>query len=247
MVIISPRRRVAERLLLTLVCTISACVAVPVAAFATNTSATRVYLRASEAYAQSEESQIGAIVAAMNAREGEVAAGCPGALAYAPRDSSFESLTEELGISDWYAELAPMRQQQLRSAAAIGGLHWSDRRITKLVRSEAAEERGDAALVLPDVCAAIVTWREGAYAALPASVTAFLTHVEALSAGSTIGRAEEQRETVILHLLARYEDPAEKRFAGRVMRLMARVEKRVVAAGDAANRRLAAAMGVVEL
>lgn len=239
----------STRSLLGLACAISACAAAPTTATASahDTAATRAYLRASEAYVHSGQQLMGKMIDAIDAYEGEVAAQCPGALTYAPRDASFAQLAEELARALWYAQAAPERLPLLRSARAIGHLRWSDRRITRLVRSEAAEERADAALVLPDVCDAIKAWQASAYATLPTSVTAFLRHTEAIVAGALVGSSEEPREILILHLLTRYEGPAERRIGRDVKRHYAQIGKRLGTAAEAASRKLAAAMGVSEL
>jgi hypothetical protein len=209
--------------------------------------ATRAYLRASEVYVQAEYPGAEARVAAIEARGSEVAGACPSALAYAPRDTAFEELGEELGTSDWYAGVASVRSVTLRVADAIGHLRWSDRQLTRLVHAEAAEERADVGLVLPDVCGQIAAWKASAYTTLPVSVIEFLTHVEAIESGSTIGPSEESREALIMHLLRRYEDTNERQLAERIERLEARAHKRLVAGATTAGSKLAEAMGIVEL
>jgi hypothetical protein len=154
--------------------------------------ATRAFLRASEVYVQGAYPQVAARVAAIEARESEVAEGCPSALTYAPRDTAFEEVGEELRTSEWYAGVVPMRSIMLRLADAIGHLRWSDRKLTRLVRAEAAEERADVALTLPGVCGQMAAWKASAYTALPSSVGKFLTHVEAIESGLIIGRQKNR-------------------------------------------------------
>lgn len=209
--------------------------------------ATRAYLHASEVYVQAAYPGVEARILAIEARGSEVAGGCPSALAYAPRDTAFEELGEEMGTSDWYAGVASVRSVTLRVADAIGHLRWSDRKLTRLVHAEAAEERADVGLVLPDVCGQIAAWKASAYTTLPSSVIEFLTHVEAIESGSTVGPSEESREALIMHLLQRYEDTNERKLAERIERLEAMAHKRLVAGTSAAESKLAAAMGIAEL
>jgi hypothetical protein len=209
--------------------------------------ATRAYLRASEVYVQAAYPGVAARIAAIDARESEVAGACPSALTYAPRDTAFEEVGEELGASEWYAGVASVRSITLRLADVIGHLRWSDRKLTRLVRAQAAEERADVALVLPDVCGQIAAWKASAYSTLPSSVSGFLTHVEAIEGGSTIGPSEESREALIMRLLRRYEDTDERQLAKRIERLEANAHQRLVAGAVAARRKLAALMGVAEL
>lgn len=209
--------------------------------------ATRAYLHASEVYAQAAYPGIGARVAAIEARGSEVARACPSALTYAPRDTAFEEVGEELGTSDWYAGVASVRSITLRVAEAIGHLRWSDRKLTRLVHAEAAEEQADLGLVLPDVCGQIAAWKASAYTTLPSSLSEFLTHVYAIESGSTIDPSEESRETLIMHLLRRYEGTNERQLARRIERLEAKAHQRLVAGAVAAASKLAAAMGIAEL
>jgi hypothetical protein len=103
---------------------------------------------------------------------------CPFAFPYAPRDTAFEELGEEIGDAEWYAGLEPVRSVTEAFAQAIRHLGWSNRRLTRLVRSEAAEERANVALVLPDVCSPIEAWKTSDYAELPPSVGEFLEQIE---------------------------------------------------------------------
>jgi hypothetical protein len=171
----------------------------------------------------------------MEGDEREVAAQCPSAFLYAPRDTVFEELGEEMSDAEWYAGVAPVRSVTEAFAQAIGDLGWSNRRLTRLVRSEAAEERADVALVLPDVCSSIEVWKTSDYAELPPSVGEFLAHVEQIESGSF---------GLIMHLLKRDEGPAERRAAKHVERLEALAGKRLATASDAIWRKLEAAMGV---
>jgi hypothetical protein len=223
-----------------LVCT--ACAGVPVPAVAAgraaDAAAARAYLSAAATYANAAHHLVAARIAAMEADEREVAAQCPSAFLYAPRDTAFEELGEEIGEAEWYAGAAPVRSVTEAFARAIGNLSWSNRRLTRLVRSEAAGERANAAVVVPDVCSSIEAWKMSDCAELPPSVSEFLTHVEQIESGS-FGLA--------MHLLRRYEGPAERRIAKHVVRLEALVGKRLAVASDAIWRKLEVAMGVSEL
>jgi hypothetical protein len=174
----------------------------------------------------------------MEVDEREVSAQCASAFVYAPRDLAFEELGEEMGDAEWYAGSVPVRSATVAFAEAIGPLGWSSRRLTRLVRAEAAEERAEAALVLPDVCGAIEMWKASDYAELPQSVGEFLIHVERVETGSF---------GLIMRLLRRYEGPAERRAAKHVERIEALLGKRLATASEATWRKLEMAMGVTEL
>jgi hypothetical protein len=218
------------------------CAGLPVPAIAAgrvgDAAAARAYLSAAATYADAAYPLMVARIAAMEVDEREVAAQCPSAFLYAPRDTAFEDLGEEIGDAEWYAGEVPVRSLMGAFAQAIGNLSWSNRRLTRLVRSEAAEERAEVALDLPDVCSSIEAWKTSDYAELQLSVGEFLTHVERFESGSF---------ELIMRLLRRYEDSAERRSAKQIERLEAFTGKRLAMASEAIWRTLEAAMGVSEL
>lgn len=222
-------------------------VAPAVAARANSFAATRTYLRASETYERTREADVGASITAIEFRDRQVAGECPSALTYAPRDTAFVEFSEEIAMSDWYAAAGPLHASMLRMAGVIDRVRWSDRRLTRLAHSEAAEELGIVRLDSPDVCAQIEAWRASSYATLPSSVNDFLQHARMIESESTIGSSGEPREKAIMRLLRRYEGPAEQRIAERVRRLEARADRRVAAGAILARRRLAVVLGVSEL
>jgi hypothetical protein len=239
-----------RRLIAGLVC--GACAALPASASAAGShardvQATRAYLHAYETYVPEVELEVGAQVAAIEMRESEVAAQCPSALTYAPRDAAFEEVSEELATAQWYAGVAPIRSIMLRLAGVIAHLSWSDHELTRLVHAEATEELAEVALVLPDVCAQIEAWKASGYASLPSGVSEFLANIEVMEAESTVGRSEESRERLIMHLLRGYETPAERRLVRGLERREERSLKRREAGAIAARSKLVAALGGSEL
>ncbi len=237
------------RLFVGLACAGSLCVSAPALAVGRrdDAAATRAYLRASAAYARGVSADLGASVAAIEARASGIAGECPSALTYAPRDAAFGEIGEEASMTLFYAGLAPMSATTLGFARAIGRLSWSDHRLTRLVRGQAAEEASLVALAQPDVCADIEVWRASAYAALPQSATGFLARSEAIESEGYVGSSEESREAAILRLLEPYEGPGERRALRRIERQEERTYKTLRAARKAAGARLAAALGVSTL
>jgi hypothetical protein len=232
-----------------LACAACACLSTPAVA-ATRVgdhAATRAYLRASEAYERSASTEVAARLAATEARASEIAGECPAALTYAPRDEAFEELGREANATSFWAGAASMRSTGLRLADAIAHLRWTDRRLTRLVHAEAAEEQMVAATALPDVCADIAAWKASAYATLPQSTMRFLARSQAIELLSFVGFTEESRETLILRLLRRFERPAETRAAKRIEHVERQIGKRVEAATVAARAKLAAGLGVPAL
>jgi hypothetical protein len=210
-------------------------------------AATRAYLRAAVVYERGVHAEVGASVAAIAVRAGEIAGECPSALTFAPRDAGFGELGEEMSTTLFYAGVAPTSAIRLTFARAIGQLRWSDRRLTRLVRALAAEEVAIVKLALPDVCSDIAAWKASAYAALPRSVVGFLARVGAIESLSFVGRSEESRERVITRLLRPYERPGERRTMKRLGEREQRTGRMLGAAEEAAQARLAAGLGVTSL
>jgi hypothetical protein len=248
----SPRRLLVvlamRTLTVGLACAMWACL--PAHAFASvgagDVAATRVYLRASDAYVRSAYSAIGVIAVAVEVRASAIAGECPSVLTYAPRDRAFAELGEEAVLTARFAGAASLHPMMLRLAHAIEHLRWSNRRLTRLVRAEVAEERALVTLALPDVCSDILAWKASKYAALPPSAASFVAHMQAIESLS-VGLLEESREAVIMRLLKPYETSAGRRTARRVERLEAMIGKRLGAVGTNARKKLAAAFGVPAL
>jgi hypothetical protein len=242
-------RRRAASLIAGLACAVPACV--PAHALASVNAgdhvATRAYLSLADAYDRSTYAELGVIVAAIEARGSEIGGECPSVLTYAPRDAAFAELGEEAATTAFFGGLVPERPMSLRLAQAIEHLKWSDRRLTRLVRVEVAEERANATLALPDVCADIAAWKASRYAALPQNTASFLARVHAIEFLSVAGQSEGFREAAIMRLLRPHETSADRRTARRIERLEAQIGRRLYAARTIAEKTLAAAFGVSAL
>jgi hypothetical protein len=229
----------------------AACACMPVSALAAvsarNAAATRAYLRIGADQVRVASSDLGRGVAAVEALEHQVAGECPEALAYAPRDVAYEEVGGEVEYVLSIAFDDPLDPQALGQARAIGALSWSDRRLTRLVRDRAVEERAYATYAPPNLCAQIAAWRESAYASLPASSSRFLAEMRASEPEGSVGPREESREKVIARLLEPYERPAERRLAKNILSLENRVVNRLDAVTNSAETQLAAALGVAAL
>jgi hypothetical protein len=238
-----------RRLIAGFVCATAACL--PAHALASvhtdDVTATRAYLIAADTYERGTYAEVGMSVAGIEARAGEIGGECPSVLTYAPRDAAFAELGEEAEATTFFAGTAPGRPMLLRLARTIEHLRWSDRRLTRRVHAEAADERMIATLALPGVCADIAAWKANGYAALPRSAARFLARLRAIESLSGVGPSEESREAAIMRLLRPYERSAERRTARRIERLEAQIGRRLKATGVNTEKKLAAALGVAEL
>jgi hypothetical protein len=226
------------------VCLLTPCLA---AAGVDDLAATRAYLRASYAYERSVSRQAAAGEAAVDARASQIAGECPSALTYAPRDEAFGEVGEEIGatLNTLYWVGAPtLRAPTLRLVGEIAHLRWSDRKLTRLVHAQAAEERASTTIALPDVCADIAGWRGSAYATLPPDAIRFLSRMRAIESLSFVGFTEESREAIVSRLLRRFEGARERGDARRLERLEAKVDARAEAAEAVAQAKLAVALGI---
>jgi hypothetical protein len=149
-------------------------------------------------------------------------------------------------MSLFIAGVAPVRAATLRFDHADARLKWSDRRLTRLVRGQTAEERAIVGLEPPNMCADIAGWKASAYAALPQSAARFASRVQAIESLSIVGRGEP-RQAVIMRLLRRYERPAERRVAKHIQRAGAEIETHLGRAQSAVEAKLAAGLGVTAL
>lgn len=230
-------------------CSVCLCLLTPslAAAGAGDAAATRAYLRASNAYERSMSREAPAGEAALAASASQIASGCPSALTYAPRDEAFWGIGEEIGatLATAYWLGAPgLRAPTLRLLDGIAHLHWSNRRLTRLVHVEAAVERANTTFVPPDVCADVAAWKASAYATLPPGTMRFLARLSRIEALSFVGFTQESRGAIIRRLLRRFEGTKERADAKRLARLEARVDARAEAVEAAARKKLAAALGV---
>jgi hypothetical protein len=232
-----------------LACAACACLLTPslATAGARDAAATRAYLRAGYAYERSASREARAGEAALAASAGRIAGECPSALTYAPRDEAFGGIDREIYATlahAYWLETPTLRAASLRFVGEIAHLRWSDRRLTRLVRAEAAEESADTAIVPPEVCADIAAWKGSSYATLPPDSMRFLARMSQIEALSFVGFTEESREAIIQRLLRRFERPKQRAQAKRLARLAVSVDARAAAVKASARKKLATALGV---
>jgi hypothetical protein len=210
-------------------------------------AATRAYVRVAVATARAVAAAKPARVAASEAAAAAIASECPSALTYAPRDRALLELTGEIAEWLWHASFVPLRAMALRNSSVLYRLKWSNRTLTRLVHEDAAEERAEVAVEAPAVCTQIQAWKAGDYAALPSSVSSFLSHLEAIEAHDTFGRTEEPREVAVSHMLRRYEKRAEKHELRKTERLEEATARQFGPSLSGIEAKLAAVLGVSAL
>ncbi len=188
--------------------------AVPSAALARsgNTAATRVYIQANYALVRAARSNLATGTAALKSLVRQITGECPLAAAGSPENHASEQLSNEvagaLTIIGYHPDAAAIGA----FARAVGGLHWSNRVLTRTVRTYATQLRGLATLALPDVCSDVRAWATGGFQALPASTVQFDQRYYAV---------DIEAEEVPLRLLNPYESAGEASLVRRTKHLEA--------------------------
>jgi hypothetical protein len=204
-----------------------------------------VYLRAAEAFARVQAANVAASVAVMEKGAARIAAGCPSILVGAPQGGQLSELEGELAAAVLFSAAGPNRRAMLSFASKVDALHWSNRRIARLVRSLAAEERATAKLTLPNVCADIRVWTASGYHTLSASTLRFIKATEAIGKQTGGGGHKgESLEEAVLGRLRPYETPSDRRLAIHVGRLNETVGNRLLPAYFMTLGRVGQALGL---
>lgn len=186
----------------------------------TDAVATHSYLRIAYAQTRAEVAGLHAGIVAIEAFAKRLQVQCPGVLANAPKaatgekpsSSAVKIAEEELAAALGVAEQTEYKRRSA-FARAVAPLRWSDRALTRLVRSYVAGELEQAKLPSPDLCADVSAWVKSGYQSVSPGTESYLRRVAALS------QATSGVKEVIMHKLGRYESQADKRVAKRIAKL----------------------------
>jgi hypothetical protein len=208
-----------------LVLVLLACAAVAPAALAksADVAATRAYIRANYALVRAARANLASAETGVKSLANQITAQCPLAAAGSPQDYDSEQLSLEVVGA---MTISGYRLDDAAAAAfahAVRSLRWSDRALTRIVRTYAAQLPALTTLALPDVCADVQAWAASGYRTLPASTVQFDASYEA---------DDIQAEEVPLRLLTPYEDAVEASLVRRTRRLegpLAQAEANAVA------------------
>lgn len=193
--------------------TLSPAAAAPAAGSArsADAAATEVYVAANYALARTVVADLPSGRAALSSLVHQIAGRCPSAAAGSPEDRDSEQLSDEvigaLSVAVFRLD-APAIDRFTR---AVAPLRWSDRRLTRMVRTYAAKLHGMATLGMPDLCGDVQTWAAGGYRMLPATTISFdrrflAVRVETQEVSpELLARSERPGETAILHRTDRLE------------------------------------------
>jgi len=188
---------------------------------------TEAYLRSRFALEQARDARLAASERAVGRLVADLSTECPGIMTGAPRDEEFATLARERLVILALAVLRFSTGPSTTYAHILGGVHWSNGQLTRLVHAWLGEEAANSKLVAPDPCVDMGAWARNGYHRLSPSTTRFLERSDAID---NITRAEKRRlrvppatktGKVVLELLEPYEAPKDVVLARRVKRLEA--------------------------
>jgi hypothetical protein len=181
-----------------------------------NRAATRAYLEAELALAHAEAGGYAEKVSVLNELAARIAAECPNvaATAKAHEGRELQDMEVETATSVLMVQFGRARYGLARFVSIAPSLRWSSRRLTSLAHRVA---RADAELLLPvpNLCADWKSWVASGYSSLPSMTQEFLNEIPVIEAGYSEGEGESWGEQ-ISHLLAPYEDRADRRLASAI-------------------------------
>jgi hypothetical protein len=190
---------------------------------------TRVLARATDALVRAATPEVSHGLAAAQHYAGQVASQCPGAATGSPQNHEAEQLDDEV--------IGAMTTVGYRVAAGpvatfarkVRGLHWSNRRLTRAVKTLATKLVGLTHLATPDVCADVRAWAASGYQTVPASTVSFDQHFYAVN-------PEAEETPLIISLATPYATPADVPVLHRVERLETKLGEAEAAAVESYSR-----------
>lgn len=196
-------------------------------------AATRAYLKAQYSEVRADAVAYRAGIKAVEALGARVGVECPGVLAAEPHPAAPNRVETEISEEVFNVILrTPERAQHPaieRFARFVRRLRWSDRKLTRLAHSYAAERAARSGIPLPNLCADLQAWVASGYKTVSASTTQYLHR---LGASGTIGlvgsgAGAPAANTTIARMLAGYEDQADRAIIRRIKRFEARQQPSV--------------------
>jgi hypothetical protein len=192
-------------------------------------AATRALARATDTLVRAANPEVSRGLAAAKRYASQVASQCPAAAAGSPQNHEAEQLDDEV--------IGAMTTVGYRVAAGpvatfarqVRGLRWSNRRLTRAVKTFVTKLGGLTRLATPNVCADVRAWAASGYQTVPASTIAFDQHFYAVN-------PEAEEVPLIISLATPYATPAEVPVLRRVERLETRLGEAEAQAVEAYSR-----------
>jgi hypothetical protein len=150
------------------------------AASSRDIASTHAYLVADYAVLHTTVSNWSRVEAAIGKLDGKFHTECPHVGAGSPQSAEEQKLSLEVAGALW-ATGYHTNAGVLRSfVKAVGHLTWNNAATTRAARRLTKALTAMTSLAVPPLCADVRTWAAGGYGAVPADVTAYAKHVEAI-------------------------------------------------------------------
>ncbi len=177
---------------------------------------TQALARATNTLVRASEPDIAKALANVKSFANQTVAQCPHVAADSPQDHDSEQLDNEvagaLTTVGYRTAAAPIAT----FAHAVKGLHWSNGRLTRAVRTFATKLVGLSTLAVPSLCGDIGAWVSGGYTTLPASTVQFDQRYSEVD-------PEAEESPLIIKLATPYGTPSDVPVLHRVERFEAQL------------------------
>jgi hypothetical protein len=179
-------------------------------------AATRAYLVAKHKFEAASARKFNTGEEAVQALVAHVSASCPNVLAGAPATKAVDSIREELLANVPLTLEHAAAPAAIKFANTVKRLHWSNRKLTYYAHGAAAEEKAQAEILLPDICADAKALAADGFQTTAPATTLLVKQYEAATSITTIVSKPGEKEDVdglegrIMKLLVPYEQPNEK-------------------------------------
>jgi hypothetical protein len=145
----------------------------PAVAAADDRSATAAYVRADYALVVSAHAKQGAAESILRSLLARVRRDCPSVVAGSPQNEASEKLTAALIGTMRVTAMAPIAKAATSYARAVSSLRWSNRALTRAVRTYARELLAQVRLAVPDFCGQLQAWKASGYTTLTPATLRF--------------------------------------------------------------------------
>jgi hypothetical protein len=177
---------------------------------------TQALARATNTLVRAAQPDIAKALANVKSFANQTLAQCPNVAAGSPQDHDSEQLDfEVVGVMTavgYHTAAGPIAT----FAHAVKGLHWSNGRLTRAVRTFATKLVGLSTLAVPSLCGDIGTWATSGYQTLPASTAQFNHDYNAVD-------PEAEESPLIIKLATPYGTPSDLSILHRVERFEAQL------------------------
>jgi hypothetical protein len=174
-------------------------------------AATRAYITANYKLVNAARDNLAVAQTAIKTLGERVSGECPLAAGKeAPQGHDSRQLSDEVVGALEIVAYEPDKASMLTFAHVIRGLHWSNRKLTRMVQAYAVKLEHFPTLGLPNICADVKAWTAVGYASLPATTIAFDNEISAYGI---------ETEEVSLPMFRPYESAADASLLRRTRQL----------------------------